>query len=93
MREKIKQLCSHDKELINQIEGIKAALEQYRNAGIGDGIESYKELVSKTSSYGLRNIAERAVEIGCTYKIVSVPNEGSIVEVKVPLKKEEHMDD
>lgn len=47
----------------------------------------------KTSSYGLRNIAERAVEIGCTYKIVSVPNEGTIVEVKVPLKKEEQVDD
>ncbi len=41
----------------------------------------------KTTSYGLKNIAERAVEIGCTYKIVSVPDEGTIVEVKVPLKK------
>ncbi|KGR79631.1 sensor histidine kinase [Ureibacillus manganicus] len=41
---------------------------------------------SKTTSYGLKNIAERAVEIGCTYKIVSVPDEGTIVEVKVPLK-------
>jgi len=47
----------------------------------------------KTSSYGLRNIAERAVEIGCTYKIVSVPNEGTIVEVKVPFKKGEQLDD
>lgn len=42
---------------------------------------------NKTTSYGLKNIAERAVEIGCTYKIVSVPDEGTIVEVKVPLKK------
>lgn len=48
--EKIKQLCSHDKELINQIEGIKTVLEQYRNAEIGDGIESYKKLVSKMSA-------------------------------------------
>ncbi|WP_274309621.1 sensor histidine kinase [Solibacillus daqui] len=47
----------------------------------------------KTSSYGLRNIAERAVEIGCSYKIVSVPNKGTIVEVKVPLKKEEQTND
>lgn len=39
----------------------------------------------KSTSYGLRNIAERAVEIGCSYKIVSVPGEGTIVEVKVPL--------
>lgn len=41
----------------------------------------------KSTSYGLRNIAERAVEIGCSYKIVSVPGEGTIVEVKVPLTK------
>lgn len=40
-----------------------------------------------STSYGLKNIAERAVEIGCKYKIVSVPGEGTIVEVKVPLKK------
>jgi len=42
----------------------------------------------KSTSYGLRNIAERAVEIGCSYKIVSVPGEGTIVEVKVPLKSQ-----
>ncbi|HWL12868.1 MAG TPA: sensor histidine kinase [Ureibacillus sp.] len=41
----------------------------------------------KSTSYGLRNIAERAVEIGCSYKIVSVPGDGTIVEVKVPLGK------
>lgn len=40
----------------------------------------------KSTSYGLRNIAERAVEIGCSYKIVSVPGEGTIVDVKVPLR-------
>ncbi|BDH61316.1 sensor protein VraS [Lysinibacillus sp. PLM2] len=47
----------------------------------------------KTTSYGLKNIAERAVEIGCTYKIVSVPDEGTIVEVKVPLKRKSNNDD
>ena len=47
----------------------------------------------KMSSYGLRNIAERAVEIGCTYKIVSVPNEGTIVEVKVPQIRGEQLHD
>lgn len=45
---------------------------------------------NKTTSYGLKNIAERAVEIGCIYKIVSVPGEGTIVEVKVPLKNRIH---
>lgn len=45
----------------------------------------------QSTSYGLKNMAERAVEIGCKYKIVSVPDEGTIVEVKVPLKKEQEM--
>ena len=64
------------------------AILRIQDNGLGFDVDG-----EKTSSYGLRNIAERAVEIGCTYKIVSVPNEGSIVEVKVPLKKEEHIDD
>ena len=64
------------------------AILRIQDNGLGFDVDG-----DKTSSYGLRNIAERAVEIGCTYKIVSVPNEGSIVEVKVPLKKEEHIDD
>jgi two-component system, NarL family, vancomycin resistance sensor histidine kinase VraS len=64
------------------------AILRIQDNGLGFNMDG-----EKTSSYGLRNIVERAVEIGCTYKIVSVPNEGSIVEVKVPLKKEEQIDD
>ncbi|RFU62411.1 sensor histidine kinase [Peribacillus glennii] len=40
---------------------------------------------SKTGSYGLQNMHERAVEIGGTMKIVSVPNKGTRLEVKVPV--------
>ncbi|MDQ0218611.1 sensor histidine kinase [Peribacillus cavernae] len=40
---------------------------------------------AKTGSYGLQNMHERAVEIGGTMKIVSVPNKGTRLEVKVPL--------
>ncbi|MGN7476562.1 sensor histidine kinase [Solibacillus silvestris] len=64
------------------------AILRIQDNGLGFNIDG-----DKTSSYGLRNIAERAVEIGCTYKIVSVPNEGTIVEVKVPLAKEGQTDD
>ncbi|MEG0448593.1 MAG: sensor histidine kinase [Lysinibacillus sp.] len=65
------------------------AILRIQDNGLGFYIEA-----DKSTSYGLNNIAERAVEIGCTYKIVSVPNEGTIVEVKVPLqKKEENLDD
>jgi len=53
----------------------------------GRGFDMNEE--KNSTSYGLKNIAERAVEIGANYKIVSVPGEGTIVEVKVPLKEEE----
>lgn len=57
----------------------------------GRGFDMNKE--SNTTSYGLRNIAERAVEIGGKYKIVSVPGEGTIVEVKIPLKAQDEMEE
>ena len=70
------------------IERDQLAILRIQDNGLGFDVDG-----DKTSSYGLRNIAERAVEIGCTYKIVSVPSEGTIVEVKVPLTKEEAQDD
>lgn len=70
------------------IERDQLAILRIQDNGLGFDIDG-----DKTSSYGLRNIAERAVEIGCTYKIVSVPNEGTIVEVKVPITKEEQQND
>ncbi|MBY6037502.1 sensor histidine kinase [Fictibacillus nanhaiensis] len=39
----------------------------------------------KTGSYGLRNMQERAAEIGGNLKIVSLPGEGTRLEVKVPI--------
>lgn len=55
---------------------------------IQDNGQGFHHGEDKNTSYGLKNIAERAVEIGCTYKIVSIPGEGTIVEVKVPLLKQ-----
>ncbi|MBP1969480.1 NarL family two-component system sensor histidine kinase LiaS [Virgibacillus natechei] len=48
----------------------------------------------RTGSYGLQNMRERAYEVGGIFKIISVPNEGTQLEVKVPnLRKEvEHND-
>lgn len=40
-------------------------------------------------SYGLRNIEERTVEIGGICKVVSIPNEGTIIEVQIPVEQEE----
>lgn len=39
----------------------------------------------KAGSYGLNNMYERAVEIGGTFKIVSLKNKGTRLEVKVPM--------
>src|SRR5699024_8784335 len=43
----------------------------------------------KTSSYGLQNMRERAFEIGGTCKVISLPNEGTRLEVKVPTLRKE----
>jgi len=40
-------------------------------------------------SYGLKNMRERALEIGATFHIVSLPDSGTRIEVKAPLTKEE----
>ncbi len=47
--------------------------------GVGFDVEQ-----AKAGSYGLQNMHERAVELGGTLKIVSVVNEGTRLEVKVP---------
>jgi len=42
----------------------------------------------KNGSYGIQSVRERAVEIGAICKVVSVPSQGTIVEVKLPIEKE-----
>ncbi|SFD95462.1 two-component system, NarL family, sensor histidine kinase LiaS [Lentibacillus persicus] len=44
---------------------------------------------TRTSSYGLQNMHERASEIGGTFKVVSLPMEGTRTEVKVPALRKE----
>jgi two-component system, NarL family, sensor histidine kinase LiaS len=48
--------------------------------GIGFDVDQVK-----AGSYGLQNMHERALEIGGTLQIVSVPNQGTRLEVKVPI--------
>ncbi|WP_409290762.1 sensor histidine kinase [Peribacillus sp. SCS-37] len=43
---------------------------------------------AKTGSYGMQTMQERALEIGGTFKLVSVKNKGSRLEVKVPVIQE-----
>src|SRR5690625_3045392 len=55
--------------------------------GIGFNINKIK-----TSSYGVENMRERAYEIGGTFKVISIPDEGTRLEVKVPILRKEGED-
>lgn len=60
------------------------AIFRVQDNGIG-----FRDGDGKSGSYGLRNVRERAIEIGGTCKIVSVPSQGTIVEVKLPVTRPE----
>lgn len=64
------------------------AIFRVQDNGVG-----FRELPERGGSYGMQNIKERAVEIGGVCKIVSVPSQGTIVEVKLPIRKEEDIHD
>ncbi|WP_262174793.1 sensor histidine kinase [Saccharococcus sp. Marseille-Q5394] len=64
------------------------AIFRVQDNGVG-----FEESDGKGGSYGLQNVKERAIEIGGTCKIVSVPSQGTIVEVKLPTKKGDEPDD
>lgn len=55
---------------------------------VDDGIGFDVDKEKSSSSYGLKNMHERALEIGGTLKVVSIKNEGTRLEVKIPLRKE-----
>jgi len=52
---------------------------------IDDGMGFDVNEANKPSSYGLQNMQERAIEIGGQFKIVSLENQGTRIEVKVPV--------
>lgn len=58
-----------------------------------NGVGFMKDDDGKTGSYGLHHIQERAIEMGGTSKVVSVPSQGTIVEIKVPVEKGVEEDD
>ena len=60
------------------------AIFRVQDNGVG-----FEDIDGKSGSYGLQNVKERAIEIGGTCKIVSVPSQGTIIEVKLPAEKGE----
>ncbi|MFC4652359.1 sensor histidine kinase [Lactococcus nasutitermitis] len=71
----------------SQADNIDVSLnEKYGNiilriADDGVGFDTSDE---KSASYGLANIKERALLLGGDAKVVSAPNQGTIVEVRIP---------
>lgn len=55
---------------------------------IDDGVGFELDAGSENGSYGLKNIQERAQSIGGTAKFVSFKNQGTSVEIRVPVTKE-----
>jgi NarL family two-component system sensor histidine kinase LiaS len=51
---------------------------------VDDGI-GFELNETKAGSYGMQNMRERALEIGGTLKVISVKNNGTRLEVKVPV--------
>ena len=61
---------------------------------VDDGVGfDMKEQSNKAGSYGLNNIRERVVGMGGTVKIISFKGQGTSVEIKVPVIKEETASD
>ena len=48
----------------------------------GVGFDTSKK---KAGSYGLLNVKERISSVGGTVKIISIPNQGTSIEIKIPL--------
>ncbi|MFD1466329.1 sensor histidine kinase [Lapidilactobacillus mulanensis] len=59
---------------------------------VDNGVGFDMQQQEKAGSYGLTNIKERAESVGGTVKIISFKNEGTSVEVRVPIVMEENHD-
>lgn len=60
---------------------------------VDDGVGFDAEQTQSAGSYGLQNIRERATAIGGTARILSFPGQGTSVEIRVPMTKEENDND
>lgn len=70
------------------IERDETVILRVADNGIGFDLQKVK-----TSSYGMQNMRERAYEVGGTFKIISLPNEGTRLEVKVPVLRGGRLND
>lgn len=72
----------------SQAENIEVILrENYGNIVLkiaDDGVGFDPTTSDKTASYGLANIKERALLLGGDAKVISAPNQGTTVEIRIP---------
>lgn len=52
---------------------------------VDDGVGFESNQSDKVGSYGLRNMRERVVGLGGTFKIVSIKQQGTIVDISIPV--------
>ena len=65
-------------ELFNQQDYLLLRIQDNKGFNVDEKLEQ---------SYGLKNMRERALEIGATFHIVSLPDSGTRIEVKAPLNR------
>ncbi|GBD66213.1 sensor histidine kinase [Tetragenococcus halophilus] len=55
---------------------------------VDDGVGFNPDQKESAGSYGLRNVRERIAAVGGTVKVISFKNQGTSIEIKIPLIKE-----
>ncbi|WP_163103283.1 sensor histidine kinase [Peribacillus alkalitolerans] len=91
LQESVSNTLRHSKA--SSLEVLLICREQMIIMRVTDDGKGFEVEQSRTGSYGLQNMHERAVEIGGTLKIVSVVQKGTRLEVKVPVLKKDGSDD
>lgn len=87
LQESVSNILRHAKATTLDILLMKrnhAVILRVMDDGVGFDVEE-----KQSSSYGLANISERAAEIGAKLRLISVPNKGTRVEVRVPIMEVE----
>jgi two-component system, NarL family, sensor histidine kinase LiaS len=82
LQESVSNTLRHSKA--NKMEVLLIARDQFFIMRVADDGVGFNPETSKSGSYGLQNMKERAVEIGGTFKIVSLPGKGTRLDVKLP---------
>ncbi|WP_100403753.1 sensor histidine kinase [Bacillus sp. FJAT-42315] len=88
IQESISNTLRHAKA--NRLDVLNVWRDDFVILRISDDGVGFDVKTGKAGSYGLQNMHERAVEIGGTLKIISLPSKGTKLEVKVPLKQIEN---